>query len=466
MVKKPNIVFILIDDLGWRDLSCYGSKFYETPNIDKLQKEGIHFTQAYSASPVCSPTRASILSGKYPARIGITSVGGVPVAKGLLKNTPYIDYLPLSEKSLAVSLKEGGYNTWHVGKWHLGGKEYHPEKYGFNKNIGGCHWSMPLNGYFSPWGMENLSDGPKGEYLTDRLTDEAIGLIKENDDKPFFLNLWYYSVHVPIQAKKSYIEKYRKKAEEMGLDMKKAFDVGELFPSITREPRIFRIIRRLIQSDPVYAAMIEILDENIGRLLQVLEETGQADNTIIVFTSDNGGSSSGHDCPTNNSPLQEGKSWMYEGGTRVPLIIKWPGKVTPGNVCHTPVTSPDFYPTLLEATGLPLNPKQHLDGISIMPLLEGENELNRDTLFWHYPHYSALGNTPGSSIRMGDYKLIEFFEDDHLELYNLKEDLSEKKNLIKEKPKQTKKMHKKLVEWRKSINVKIPEPNPDWVSLA
>jgi arylsulfatase A-like enzyme len=468
MKKKPNIVFILIDDLGWKDLSCYGSKFYETPNIDKLQKEGIYFTNAYAACPLCSPTRASILTGKYPAKVGVTNVIGAN-AKGVLIDAPHLDYLPLSEKTLASALKEGGHNTWHVGKWHLGSKKYYPQNHGFDKNIGGCHWGMPLNGYFSPWGIETLEDGPKGEYLTDRLTDEAIKLIKESDSsKPFFLNLCYYSVHVPIQAKESYIEKYRKKAKEMGLDKIKTFEVGEKMPAeyvvplLTRQVRIFR---RLIQSDPVYAAMIEILDENIGRLVQTIDETGQADNTIIVFTSDNGGLSTSQDCPTTNHPLSEGKGWMYEGGIREPLIIKWPETITPGSVCNVPVTSPDFYPTLLEACDLPPNPEQHSDGVSLIPLIEGGDKLDREAIFWHFPHYGGMGGTPFSSVRMGNYKLIEFFEDDRLELYNLKEDISEKSNLIKEYPKIAEKMHKRLVDWRNNVKAKIPKPNPNWIGL-
>jgi len=465
MTKRPNIVFILIDDMGWKDLSCSGSDFYETPNIDKLKDEGLYFTNAYAAAPVCSPTRASILTGKYPARVGLTHVTGVPRAKGLLMEAPFLDHLPLTEKSLAAALKDGGYNTWHVGKWHLGGKKYHPENHGFDRNIAGCHHGRPPNGYFSPWGIENLSDGEKGEYLTDRLTDEAIKLIKENDDRPFFLDLSYYSVHVPIQAKKSYIEKYKEKAKKMGLDKMRTFDVGEFFPANAREPVIFRVIRRLIQSDPSYAAMIEILDENIGRLLKAIDETGQADNTIIIFTSDNGGSSSGHDCPTNNSPLKEGKGWMYDGGIKEPLIIKWPNTVKAGSECKTPVLSTDFYPTLLEAAGLPLIPEQHKDGVSLMSLLKGGDALERDTMFWHYPHYSSMGNTPACSVRMGDYKLIEFFEDNKLELYNLIEDISEENNLVDKHPELTKKMHNKLVEWRKSIDAKIPESNPDWNEL-
>lgn len=458
-MTRPNFIFILIDDMGWRDLSCYGSTFYETPNLDRLAAEGMRFTEAYAACPVCSPTRASILTGKYPATVGVTNwIGGK--TKGKLIDAPYIDHLPLEEKSLARALKEGGYNTWHVGKWHLGDRPYYPDKHGFDVNIGGCSWGNPHNGYFSPWGIETLEDGPEGEYLTDRLTDEAIKLIEENEGKPFYLNLWYYTVHTPIQAKQEYIEKYEAKARAMGLDKVKTFEEGEYFPC--EHKKHLRVKRRLVQSDPVYAAMIHILDENIGRLLKALDKAGQADNTVIIFTSDNGGLSTAEGSPTCNAPLNEGKGWMYEGGTREPLIVKWPGVTEPGSLCSVPVTSPDFYPTILEMAGLPLIPEQHVDGVSFVPLLKGADHLDREAIYWHYPHYGNQGGTPGSSIRMGDYKLIEFFEDGRLELYNLREDIKEEHNLVDEEPERAREMQKMLAEWRRRVEAKIPEPNPDY----
>ena len=402
---KPNVIFILIDDFGWKDSSCYGSTFYETPNIDRLAQDGMRFTDAYAACPVCSPTRASILSGKYPATVGVTDWidwgGKVHPARGKLVDVPYIKHLPLEEKTLAATLREQGYQTWHVGKWHLGGPEYYPDKQGFDVNIGGCHWGMPLNGYFSPWGIPTLEEGPEGEYLTDRLTDEAINLIHNNDGKPFFLNLWYYSVHIPIEAKPEKIRKYEAKARAMGLDTLKTFEVGEFFPCEHKKDQ--RILRRLVQSDPAYAAMIESLDENIGRLLQAVAEAGQTENTIVVFTSDNGGLATAEGSPTSNAPLAEGKGWMYEGGTREPLIIKWPEMVQSGSLCAIPVTSPDFYPTMLDLIGLDLLPEQHCDGVSFLPLLQGAKLLERDAIFWHYPHYGNQGGTPGSSVRAGDY---------------------------------------------------------------
>lgn len=459
--QKPNILFILIDDMGWKDLSCYGSYFYETPNIDKLSREGMLFTDAYAACPVCSPTRASILSGKYPATLGLTDWidygGKLHPCKGMLVDAPYIKYLPFKEKSIASALKEGGYKTWHVGKWHLGKQPYYPENHGFDVNIGGCSWGHPVYGYFSPYKIESLEEGPSGEYLTDRLTDEAIKLIKNNDDSPFFLNLWHYTVHTPIQAKDEDIKKFEEKAKAMGLDKIEPIKHCQPFP--VEHKKHYNVERRIIQSNPVYAAMIYNLDWNIGRLLKALNDSGKSDNTIIIFTSDNGGLATAEGSPTCNAPLSEGKGWMYEGGVREPLIVKWPGKIKPGSVCKENVTSTDFYPTMLEVADLPLIPEQHCDGVSFLPLLKGENSLEREALYWHYPHYGNQGGTPGSSIRMGDYKLLEFFEDGRLELYNLTEDIAEDNNLTSKMPELTNKMHSMLINWRSRVDAKIPQKN-------
>ena len=463
-MTRPNFVFILIDDMGWKDLSCYGSSFYETPNLDRLASQGMRFTDAYAACPVCSPTRASILTGKYPASVGVTNYIDASrrnhPSRGLLIDAPYIDHLPLAEKSLASSLKEGGYSTWHVGKWHLGGRDYHPDRQGFDVNVGGCSWGAPQQGYFSPWGIETLEDGPEGEYLTDRLTDEAIRLIRSNDGKPFFLNLWYHSVHIPIQAKEQHIRRYDEKARNLGLDRVTAFEEGELFPC--EHKKELRVIRRLIQSDPVYAAMIHCLDENVGRLLEALEESGVADDTVVIFTSDNGGLATAEGSPTSNSPLAEGKGWMYEGGTREPLIVRWPGVSKPGSLCSVPVTSPDFYPTMLEMAGLDPVPVQHTDGVSILPLLKGVPDLEREAIYWHYPHYGNQGGTPGASIRMGDHKFISFFEDRHVELYNLREDMGEERNLAEEMPALAQDLEKRLSDWQDRVEAKVPQPNPEY----
>ena len=437
MTDKPNIVFILIDDMGWKDLTCTGSLFYETPNIDRLAAEGMRFTNAYASCPVCSPTRASVLTGKYPATVGITDFidwGGKhhPV-KGRLVDVPYIKQLPRCEYTLATALRDNGYSTWHIGKWHLGGSGYLPQDHGFDVNIGGCEIGAPYGGgYFSPWTIPPLQDAevPDGTYLTDYLTDRAIDLIHKDNAAPFFLNMWYYSVHEPIQAKPEKIRKYKAKAEAMGLNKQDPFEEGEYFP--TDQMKHKRIRRRLVQSDPVYAAMIESLDENVGRLLDALEESGKAANTIVIFTSDNGGLATAESSPTCNAPLAEGKGWMYEGGTREPLLVKWTDVVAPGSICTVPVTTPDFYPTLLEAARLDLIPDQHCDGVSLVPLLKGGDELRRKAIFWHYPHYGNQGGTPGSSVRMGNYKLIEFFEDNHIELYDLENYPGEKHDLSQE----------------------------------
>ncbi|OPZ84466.1 MAG: Arylsulfatase [bacterium ADurb.Bin429] len=443
-MTQPNIIFILMDDMGWRDLSCTGSTFYETPHIDRLATEGMRFTDAYAACPVCSPSRASILTGKYPATVGITDWidwgGWIHPARGRVVDVPYLKELPASETTLAAALREGGYQTWHVGKWHLGGPGHYPDQHGFDVNVGGCEWGCPTKGYFSPWQIPVLPDAPEGTYLTDHITDAAIDLIRASDGRPFFLNWWHYAVHTPIQAPAELVAKYEEKAKALGLDKIQAIEEGEHFPC--EHKRNQHVQRRRIQSDPVYAAMIENLDWNIGRLLEALAEAGQAENTLVIFTA-------------------EGKGWMYEGGTREPLLIRWPGVISPGSVCPSPLTSPDFYPTLLDAANLPHRPEQHVDGVSFLPLLRGE-AMERGPIFWHYPHYGNQGGTPGCSVRDGDWKLIEFFEDGRLELYHLREDAGETHNRAAEEPDITRRLHAELVAWRESVEAKIPARNEAW----
>jgi arylsulfatase A-like enzyme len=459
--RQPNIVFILIDDLGWRDLSCYGSSFYETPVLDRLAREGMRFTDAYAACPVCSPTRAALLSGKYPARVGVTQwIGGHGVGK--LCDVPYHHALPASEICIAEALRRGGYQTWHVGKWHLGEWPTTPTRHGFDVNIGGCGWGMPKFGYFSPYKCPTLTDGPDGEYLTDRLTHEAIKLIEgRQKDRPFFLNLWHYAVHTPIQSPPDLVKKYEEKARRMGLDKKNPMVVGDYFP--VQHKRDQRIQRRMFQSDPAYAAMVENLDTNIGRVLDALERAGIADNTLVVFKSDNGGLATAEGSPTCNLPLAEGKGWMYEGGTRVCQIARWPARIKPGSLCQVPTSTPDWYPTLLEAAGLPPMPGQHADGASLMPLLRGESAIAREAIFWHYPHYSNQGDTPASSVRAGDWKLIEFFEDGRLELYNLREDPGERRNVAASQRDVVQRLHGRLVQWRAEVEALIPKRNPNYL---
>ena len=458
-MDQPNILFILIDDMGWRDLGCFGSTFYETPTLDRLAAEGMLFTNAYASCPVCSPTRASIMSGKYPARVGVTQfIGGHN--EGKLADVPYLHYLPLEEVSVASALRDGGYQTWHVGKWHLGDEDFYPDRHGFDVNVGGCHRGAPSR-YFSPWDIVTLKDGPEGQYLTDRLTDEAIDLIAQRDTgRPFFLHLSHYAVHVPIQAPEPLVAKYRRKAEVMGLDKVEAIVEGEHFPPLHKQDQ--RVARRVVQSDPAYAAMIENLDWNIGRVLRALDKGGVADNTLVVFTADNGGLSTAEGSPTCNFPLAEGKGWNYEGGTRVCQIARWPGVIAPRRWCGEAVTSTDFYPTFLEAAALPLRPEQHVDGVSLMPLLRGEGRLDREAIFWHYPHYGNQGGAPAASLVSGRWKLIEFFEEGRLELYDLTHDIGEKHNLVGERPDVVAGLHAKLKAWQKDVEAKIPEPNPDY----
>lgn len=413
-MKKPNIVMILIDDMGWRDLQCFGSTFYETPNIDALAAEGTVFTQAYASCPVCSPSRASLMTGKYPARVGLTHyIGGHDWGK--LMEVPYVDHLPLEEYTLPKALRDAGYHTWSVGKWHLGEKEYYPEHQGFEVNVGGCSWGHPHDGYFAPWGIENLpSDVPEGTFLTDYLTDRAVELIQNKDDAPFFLYWSHYAVHTPIQAKPEDLARFEEKSRRMKLDQVNPYVEGEHFPCWHKRKE--RVLRRLVQSDVPYAALIWNLDQNVGRLVQALKDCGEYENTIIVFTSDNGGLATAEGSPTCNAPLSEGKGWGYEGGVRVPLIVAGPG-IAAHRWCDSPTTTPDWYPTFLELAGLPPQPQQHQDGVSIAPLLRGETMEERP-LFWHYPHYGNQGGQPMAAVRRGNYKLLKFFEDNHTELYD------------------------------------------------
>lgn len=453
--ERPNIVLIVVDDLGWADLSCSGSTFYETPNIDRLARDGMRFTDAYAAAPVCSPTRASIMSGKYPARVGVTQfIGGHTV--GALLDVPYFHQLPMSELSLAAALRDGGYQTWHVGKWHLGERSTWPDRHGFDVNIGGCGWGHPPT-YFSPYGCPTLDDGPDGEYLTDRLTEEAVRLIETAEDRPFLLNLWHYAVHIPIEAPAHLVEKYCHKAVALGLDQTDPITSGEPMPTWHQRGR--HVQRRTVQSDPGYAAMVENLDQSVGQILDTLERTGKSENTLVIFTSDNGGLSTAEGSPTCNAPLSEGKGWMYDGGVRVPLIVRWPETVRPGVISGDVTSSPDLYPTLLEAAQLPLLPDQHVDGVSLLPLLRGD-DVDRGPIFWHYPHYPNQGGAPGAAVREGRHKLILFFEDRHVELYDLIDDIAEANDLSDAHPERAAALTHLLERWLDDVRAAIPQPNP------
>ncbi|MEQ8765263.1 MAG: sulfatase [Planctomycetota bacterium] len=449
---RPNVVVLLVDDLGWTDLGCYDSAFYETPHIDGLAAGGMRFTQAYAAAPVCSPTRAALMTGKAPARLDTTDYFGAPQpadfrsGRGRWSQTPligapYVDALPKAEVTLPEALGEAGYRTGFFGKWHLGDEGFWPTDQGFAVNVAGCRWGHPNKGYFAPYGNPNLEDGPEGEYLTDRLAEEAVTFIEQTEEKqPFLLYLAFYTVHTPLQAPEDRVATFREKKQRLGLSA----EWGEEPP---------RKVRRN-QEHAVYAAMVASLDRAVGRVLDALEASGRAEDTIVILTSDNGGLSTSEGHPTANVPLRAGKGWLYEGGLRVPLIVRWPGHVRPGSVSSVPVISQDLYPTLLEATGLDAKPEQHLDGESLASVLKEEAPLSRDTLYWHYPHYGNQGGTPGSAIRVGPYKLIELFEDGRLELYDLVQDLGERENLAELQPERVQAMKQKLDAWKKQVDAK------------
>jgi arylsulfatase A-like enzyme len=426
-----NFIFILVDDLGWTDLSCYGSKFYETPNIDRLAAQGMRFTQAYSACTVCSPTRAAILTGKYPARLHITDwIAGHQRPFAKLKVPDWTMHLPHAEITLAEALKPLGYATASIGKWHLGGPEYYPEKHGFDLNLAGCDRGQPPS-YFSPYKIATLPDGPEGEFLTDRESLEACKFIEQNRARPFFLYLPHHAVHTPLMAKKEVREKYLAKARP-----------------------------GLLQTNATYAGLVESVDDSVGRIMGKLAELQLDDRTVIFLTSDNGGLVLSR--ITDNSPLRAGKGSAYEGGVRVASVIKWPGVTRPGSVSHTPVISVDFYPTLLEMADARPQPGQVLDGESLVPLLRGTGALRRTALYWHYPHYHPGGATPYSAIREGDHRLVEFFENNRVELYDLKADIGEKNDLAPSQPELAARLRAKLVAWRKDVGAQLPEANPNY----
>jgi arylsulfatase A-like enzyme len=449
-VAPPNIVFILADDLGWSDLACYGSDLHQTPHLDRLATQGTRFLNAYSASPVCTPTRASILTGRHPARLKMTIWREAAEVRGKreLLEPVVRDQLPLSETTLAEILHQVGYYTAHIGKWHLGRAGAYPQSHGFDVNIGGTLWGAPdsffypFRGatYFRSWRyVPDLEPGQPGDYLTDRLTDKAIEIIKRMDGRPFYLNLWYHSVHTPIQGKPALVEKYKGKVQA--------------------DAR---------HNNPDYAAMVESLDENVGRILDAIDDAKITDRTIVVFFSDNGGFV--NQCKlqpdravTNNSPLRSGKGSLYEGGIRVPLIVRLPGSDPIGRTCHIPVTSNDLLPTLLALTGFAKNSKGlTLDGVDFSSLLiEDDTPWERETLYFHYPHYYST-TTPVSAIRHKNWKLLEYYEKRPVELYNLERDSGEKHNIATRSPEIVELLRDKLHDWQTEIEVPIPEPNPRW----
>lgn len=492
--RPPNVVLFLVDDLGWRDLGCYGSSFYETPNIDAFAREGVRFTQAYAACHVCSPTRAAIMTGKYPAELRLTDwlPGRKDFAFQKLNNARTIQQLPLAETTLAEAFKQHGYATGHFGKWHLGEEPFGPLQQGFDVQVPRWNKGWPKVGYHPPFGFEGLADSP-GDYLTDRLTDEAIGFIEQHRVRPFFLYLSHFAVHDPIQGRADLVDKYRSKLAVNPPGSDKAFLLegnpddedplsrSELDALSNDEAyRGFRVLpRRTVkikqrQDNVEFAAMVESVDESLGRVLAKLKLLGLEDNTIVLFTSDNGGMSAANfgrpdrvirrdqldaAYSTSNLPLRGGKGWLYEGGLRVPLIIKWPGRGQQGAVCETPVISTDLYPTLLEMAGLPLRPEQHTGGLSLAGLVQGDERLDREAIYWHFPHYSNHGaQSPGGAVRSGDYKLIEYFENGTLQLFNLRDDSGEQHDLSQEQPETVERLKSMLHRWRASVAAEMPAP--------
>jgi arylsulfatase A-like enzyme len=439
--RKPNIIFILADDLGWTDLGCQGSRYYETPQIDRLAADGVRFTSGYTCGPNCQPTRAALISGQYGPRTGIYTVGSIDRfdwQSRPLRPVDNVQQLPLEKVTLAQSLKKAGYSTALFGKWHLGQTgAYHPSKRGFDEAITsmGKHFDFVT---------QPKVDYPKGTYLADFLTDKALGFIERHKGEPFFLCLHHFAVHVPHEAKPELIQRFQPKKAEGG------------------------------HHDPTYAAMIASIDESVGRVLAKLDELKLAGDTLVIFASDNGGvggyvreglKKAGD--VTDNAPLRGGKGMLYEGGVRVPYLFRWPGRIKPGQVCDEPINSVDLYPTLLELTGAQPPANYPLDGVSYLGLLTGEKQtLGREALYWHFPGYLGAGKgswrtTPAGSVRAGDWKLLEFFEDGRRELYNLKEDIGEKKDLAATMPEKRDELHRKLVAWRSAVKAPMPTRRQD-----
>jgi arylsulfatase A-like enzyme len=423
--ERPNVIVFLVDDFGWRDLGCYGSSYYETPSVDKLASLGVKFTDAYSACTVSSPSRAALMTGKYPARLHLTDwIAGYKRPKAKLSIPDWQMFLPLKEHTLAEILKENGYHTAIAGKWHLGEDSiFWPENQGFEFNAGGYSKGSP-NSYFSPYNNPRLKDGQPGEYLTDRLTEESLGYIRKNKNNPFFLYLSHYAVHNPFQAKKEMVEKYRGKTDP-----------------VNPKP------------NPVYGAMVESMDQSLGRIMKELEDLDLLKKTFVIFLSDNGGL-----CPsaTTNYPLRAGKGSAYEGGVRTPLIIYGPG-IPGGKVVGEPAITMDVFSTILDL--LKIRSSDKVDGISLLPVLKGKADSDGRPLFWHYPHYHTQGATPYSAVRKSDWRLIHFYEDDHVELYNLAEDISEKNDLSGSYPDKVKELSLLLEDWLKETNAQLPKQN-------
>jgi arylsulfatase A-like enzyme len=458
--QRPNIVFILTDDLGVNDIGAFNPKtFYETPNIDKLAKDGIRFTSAYAACNVCSPTRYSIQTGRYPARSGLTNfLAGTRSEKfepGELQR-----FMPLEETTLGEAFREAGYHTALLGKWHLGDiKEYGPQFQGYDVVSGDTRYIAPSikNLTLPEYPPNNQKTTNRIETKTTQVVDDALLVLDafKESEKPFLLYLTFYQVHVPLGASEEYIAPYREKKERLGLQDDEKLDfIEEEQIHVTDIPRKSRVR----QNHLTYAGMMSHTDASVGRILKKLDELNLNENTIVVFMSDNGGLATAEGSPTSNLPFRAGKGWNYEGGIREPLIVRWTKTIKPGSLSDVPVISTDFYPTLLDAAGIPLKPEQHLDGISFAPLLRGEKSLPPRALFWHYPHYSNQGGFPSSAIRAEDWKLIQRLEDGRVHLYNIKEDIGEQNDLAAKHPEKVAELQKQLFDWYKETGARLLQP--------
>ena len=458
--ERPNVVFFLVDDLGWADVGCFGSSFYKTPNVDRLAASGMRFTQAYAACPVCSPTRASIMTGRHPVRVDITDwIPGASRSKAQGAKLQHVndrDHLALEEVTIAELLRDEGYRTYFAGKWHLGpgpgdrmykgGQTHLPTDQGFDLNVGGGERGSPYGGYYAPWTNPRLKTGTPGEYLTNYLTDRTVEFIRTHKNSaespsPFLVYFSFYNVHTPIQAYKPRLAEFEEAAAALD---------GETPVIAEHEGQ-----SRGRQDNAAYASMVSAMDEAVGSVLGALDEYGFAENTIVCFFSDNGGlCTTKRIGPTCNLPLRSGKGWLYEGGVREPMIIRAPGVAKPGSSCDEPVVSMDFAPTLLELCGIDSRPDLHNDGRSLVPELKGEEGSSRP-LYWHYPHYHGSTWTPGASVRDGDWKLIEFYHDEKVELYDLADDLGEQENLADSNGEKRDELLEKLHSWQKSMGAKM-----------
>ena len=451
-IQKPNILFILVDDLGYHDLGITGSNFYETPHVDNFAKESMVFTQGYAASRVCSPSRASIMTGKFTARHGITDWIGAKTGtnwrnrKRYDKLLPanYVQNLPKEDITIAETLKSNGYKTFFAGKWHLGNKGSYPEDHGFEINKGGFHRGGPAGGFFAPWNNPKLKNKKKGENLTIRLAEETSKFIEENKDSTFFAFLSFYAVHAPIQTTKNKWKKYRDKATKQGI-AKSAYKMERVLPI------------RQIQDNPIYGGLVETMDDAVGIVLKALKDNGLDKNTIVIFTSDNGGVASGDNYSTSNLPLRGGKGYQWEGGIREPFFIKVPWLKTKELASDFPVIHTDFYPTLLDLAGVPLQPEQHIDGISLKPILEGKHINLERPLYWHYPHYGNQGGEPSSIIQQNGWKLIHYWEDNREELFKLPSTEKDELNVITKHPKIAQKLSNQLRSWLHEVGAKYPK---------